>query len=179
MVANVPPNCLIAGAAGQCAGWACGASRRRAPTPARRHYSAPRQLCRTMPAYPDPAFLWGIGPFLIFQARNSLRQCFTALRGQPVGCPLADAANQKSSSPRTIGVLRVSSRPSVEKSSSPRTKQARQLQQDASRRRLGRFLARRLAPGHPVADARLGDYVDGVVRVVAQFPAQPLDHRAD
>ena len=52
------PNCVIAGAAGQCAGWACGASRRRAPTPVRRRQNALHQLCRTMPAYPAPAFLW-------------------------------------------------------------------------------------------------------------------------
>ncbi|MDE0312413.1 MAG: hypothetical protein OXI52_09125, partial [Caldilineaceae bacterium] len=36
-----------------------GASRRRAPTPARRDQNAPRRPCRTMPAYPAPAFLWG------------------------------------------------------------------------------------------------------------------------
>ena len=59
IVANVPPDCATAGAAGQCAGWACGASRRRAPTPARRDQNAPRQPCRTMPACIAPAFLWG------------------------------------------------------------------------------------------------------------------------
>lgn len=59
MVTNVPPNWVTAGAAGQCAGWACGASRRRAPASARRDPNAPRKLCRTMPAYSVPAFFWG------------------------------------------------------------------------------------------------------------------------
>jgi len=30
-----------------------------APAPARRDQDAPRQACRTMPAYIAPAFLWG------------------------------------------------------------------------------------------------------------------------
>ena len=59
LVANMPPNFVTAGAAGQCAGWACGASRRRAPIPARRDQNAPRRPCRTMPAYSDLGFLWG------------------------------------------------------------------------------------------------------------------------
>ena len=53
---SVPVYCVTAGAAGQSAGWACGASRRRAPTPVKRHQNAPRQPCRTMPAYPAPVF---------------------------------------------------------------------------------------------------------------------------
>ena len=69
LVANMPPNCLrcrnfvTAEAAGQCAGWACGASRRRAPTPSRRHQNTPRQPCRTMPAYPDLVFSGESVPF--------------------------------------------------------------------------------------------------------------------
>ena len=58
-IANVPPNWVTAGVAGQCAGWACGASRRRAQTPARRDQDAPRQPCRTMPACIAPAFFRG------------------------------------------------------------------------------------------------------------------------
>ena len=101
LFANVPPDCVIAGAAGQSAGWACGASRRRAPAPARRGQNAPRQPCRTMPAYSAPAFLWGNCVCVRMLPRCLLGESASSAAAKRVACLESQCLTSPSAASRT------------------------------------------------------------------------------